>query len=108
MNVCQHLPTLILLSVALFSQPLLGEQTIAVTHVTLIDGTAAKPRADQTVLVKGERIAAVGKSRRVRVPEGALVLDATGKFLIPGLWDMHVHLTDIPNFSQLSIANGCA
>lgn len=44
------------------------------------------------VLVTGDRIADVGKSNTVNVPAGASVLDARGKFLLPGLWDMHVHV----------------
>jgi imidazolonepropionase-like amidohydrolase len=91
---------------ALLSLTALGQPIVAVTHVTVIDGTGAKPKSDQTVLVKGERIAAVGNSRRVKVPEGATSVSGRGKFLIPGLWDMHVHLTDIPNFGELNIANG--
>jgi imidazolonepropionase-like amidohydrolase len=68
-----------------------ARQTVAVTHVTVIDGTGAKEKSDRTVLVTGERIVAVGKSRRVKLPEGARIVDGTGKSLIPGLWDMHVH-----------------
>jgi imidazolonepropionase-like amidohydrolase len=84
-----------------------ARQTAAVTHVTVIDGTGARPKSDQTVLVTGERIVAVGKSRRVKLPEGARIVDGTGKFLIPGLWDMHVHGTGmIPHSSELCIANG--
>jgi imidazolonepropionase-like amidohydrolase len=44
------------------------------------------------VLIVGQRIAAVGASASVPVPEGAQVIDAYGKYLIPGLWDMHVHM----------------
>lgn len=82
------------------------QQTIAVTHVTVIGGTGAKPKTDQTVLVAGERIGAVGKSGQVKLPANAPVVDGTGKFLIPGLWDMHVHMSEVPHFSELCIANG--
>ena len=61
-----------------------------------------------TVLVRGTRIESVGASRSVRVPVGTRVIDATGKFLIPGLWDMHVH-TDVPGgraLLGLYVANG--
>lgn len=50
-----------------------------------------------TVIVNGNRIAAVSKSNKVRLPQGAQVVDGRGKFLIPGLWDMHLHLTIIPD-----------
>ena len=92
--------------VALLPLAASAQQSIAVTHVTVIDGTSAKPKTDQTVLVAGERISAVGKSGRVKLPANALVVDGTGKFLIPGLWDMHVHLSEVPHFSELCIANG--
>jgi hypothetical protein len=83
-----------------------AQQTIAVTHVTVIDGTGAKSKTDQTVLVAGERIVALGKTHRLKLPENAQVVDGTGKFLMPGLWDMHVHMSEIPHFSELCIANG--
>jgi imidazolonepropionase-like amidohydrolase len=44
-----------------------------------------------TVIVEGERIAEVGRKPAVRIPAGARMVEATGRFLIPGLWDMHVH-----------------
>jgi len=64
---------------------------IAVTNVTLIDGTGARPRV-VTVIVEGDRIAAIGRSGRERMPTGAMIVDGRGKYLIPGLWDMHVHI----------------
>ena len=70
---------------------------LAITHVTVIDVTAAAPQPDMTVIINGNRITALGKANKVRVPQGAQVIDATGKFLIPGLWDMHIHLTVIPD-----------
>jgi imidazolonepropionase-like amidohydrolase len=67
------------------------QQSLAFTHLTVIDGTGAAPTSDTTVIVSGDRIVARGPTGRVAVPDGASVVDATGKFLIPGLWDMHVH-----------------
>jgi len=66
---------------------------IAFTHASVIDGRDSIPRRDQTVLIRGNRIAAVGAANTISVPAGATVIDARGKFLIPGLWDMHVHTT---------------
>lgn len=63
------------------------------THATVIDATGAPPRPGTTVVVKDGRIAAVGPDGSIRLPDRATVIDATGKFLIPGLWDMHVHTT---------------
>jgi imidazolonepropionase-like amidohydrolase len=67
-------------------------QPLVITHATVINGTGAEPLRDQTVVIAGNRIDRIGPSRSVDVPRGARVLDATGQFLIPGLWDMHVHV----------------
>jgi imidazolonepropionase-like amidohydrolase len=64
---------------------------LAFTHVTVIDTARGVAHDDQTVLVAGERITEVGKAGTVNMPTGAHVVPADGKFLIPGLWDMHVH-----------------
>ena len=69
------------------------QPVLAITHVTLIDATGAPPQADMSILVADERIARVGPASTVSVPGGARVVDGSGKFLIPGLADMHVHLT---------------
>src|SRR5215472_10042940 len=65
------------------------------THVTVIDTVAGVARADQTVVISGGKLAAVGASSSVRAPKGARIIDGSGKFLIPGLWDMHVHIAGI-------------
>ena len=67
--------------------------TLAVVHATVIDATGAASQPDTTVLVADGRILAVGPSRSIAVPRGTPILDGSGKFLIPGLADMHVHLT---------------
>lgn len=87
------------------SKPRARKQTLAFTHVTVIDATGAPPMDDMTVLIEGDRITALGKARTVTVPDGARIVDAKGKFLIPGLWDMHAHLT-YSHFLKLNIANG--
>jgi imidazolonepropionase-like amidohydrolase len=70
-----------------------SEHNLAITHVTILDMTAAGPRADQTIIIAKERIAAIGASDSVAIPRGAQILDAHEKFLVPGLVDMHIHLT---------------
>lgn len=65
----------------------------ALTHVAVVDIESGRLVSDQTVLMAGNRIKAVGSSARVDIPSGAKVVDATGKYVIPGLWDTHVHLT---------------
>ena len=80
----------------------------AFTNVAVIDGRSPEPRSDHTVVIRGNRIVAEGPSESVAVPAGARVIDGRGKFLIPGLWDMHVH-TVMPggrDVLQLYIANG--
>ena len=86
---------------------------LAITHVTVIDMTGAAPAAEQTVLIEQDKIVALGSSAFVSVPAGANIVEARGKFLIPGLSDMHVHLTGAgePNgsrefFLPLLVANG--
>lgn len=61
------------------------------THVTVLDVAGGTALPDRTVVITGDRITELGKSAEIRTPQGAQVIDATGKFLIPGLWDMHVH-----------------
>jgi hypothetical protein len=99
---------LVLLSAGAFAQAQTnGNSIVAFVHATVIDGTGAAARPNQAVLVSGDRITAVGPSSNVRIPPGARTIDATGRFLIPGLWDAHVHTRyeGIDHF-RLLIANG--
>jgi imidazolonepropionase-like amidohydrolase len=66
--------------------------TIAIVHVAVADATGSVARTDQTVVVRDGVISAVGEADQVVLPTGAQIVDGRGKFLIPGLWDMHVHL----------------
>ncbi|MGH9913929.1 MAG: amidohydrolase family protein, partial [Pyrinomonadaceae bacterium] len=58
-----------------------------------------------TVVITGGRISEIGKTGKVRLPKDAQVVDATGKFLIPGLWDMHAHWSQ-KEYLPLFTANG--
>jgi imidazolonepropionase-like amidohydrolase len=60
---------------------------------TLIDGTGSPPRRDVAILVKGDRVERIEPSRSLRPPDGARVLDLSGKTVLPGLIDCHDHLT---------------
>ncbi|MEW5916492.1 MAG: hypothetical protein AB1762_08810, partial [Gemmatimonadota bacterium] len=60
------------------------QSTIALVGATVIDGTGAPAMSDATIVIRGNRIAAVGPRTRVQVPNGARVIDATGKFVTPG------------------------
>ena len=64
----------------------------AIEHVTLIDGLGHAPQKDMTVVVEGERIAAVAPSALARPPAAARHIDGRGRFLMPGLMDVHIHL----------------
>ena len=65
---------------------------VALTHVRLVDGTGAAARDDQTILITGDRITAVGKTGSVSVPPDARTIDLTGRTVIPGLVGLHDHM----------------
>jgi imidazolonepropionase-like amidohydrolase len=67
--------------------------TLAITGVSVIPMDRDTVLTDQTVLVDGDRIVAMGASREVTVPAAAARVDGTGRYLMPGLTDMHVHLS---------------
>jgi imidazolonepropionase-like amidohydrolase len=82
--------------------------TLAITSVSVIDGSSPEARKDRTVTVSGNRIADVWPANAATTSHCARVIDGRGKFLIPGLWDMHVH-TEIVGGRQilsLYVANG--
>ena len=80
---------------------------LVIRDVTVIDCTGSKPQPEMAVVIRSGRIAELGKAAQVKLPKDARVIDGRGKFLIPGLWDMHGHLTDAGEsaLSQL-IENG--
>lgn len=84
--------------------------SLVFNHVTVVDMTGAQLKPDMTVIIQGNRILRIGRSAKTHIPKNARVIDATGKFLIPGLWDMHVHLGnddfDRSSYLRLFIANG--
>lgn len=74
--------------------PAPADDAIAITHVSVIPMTGDPVLHDRTVVVRGERIAAVGPAGRTPVPAGARVVDGRGRYLVPGLTDAHVHLSN--------------
>jgi imidazolonepropionase-like amidohydrolase len=72
-----------------------ASHVLAITGGTIVDMTGRRPIVGGTVVVVDGRITAVGPSARVTIPAGALVLDASGKFVMPGLWDMHSHFEQV-------------
>src|ERR1700749_4505055 len=83
------LSALVLLSACATS----NDGALVITNVTVIDATGAPARPASTVVVRSGRIVSVGPASGTRVPRGARVVDGSGKFLIPGLFDMHTHLS---------------
>jgi hypothetical protein len=79
-------------------------------NVTVIAMTDGPPLADQTVVIEGGRIVELGPSATVGVPFGSRAIDGRGKYLIPGLWDMHAHLPEDGQVRELDfplyLANG--
>ena len=65
--------------------------TLAIVGGKLIDGTGSAPIDDSAVVIENGRIAAVGPRGTVRIPRGAKIIDARGRSVLPGLWDMHAH-----------------
>ncbi|HYK09954.1 MAG TPA: amidohydrolase family protein [Gemmatimonadales bacterium] len=89
---------------------------VALTHVRVIDGTGAAPKDDQTLIIRDGNIVALGSTASTKVPDGAQVMDLTGRSVIPGLVMMHEHLyyptgpgvygADYVSFSRLYLAGG--
>ncbi len=65
---------------------------LVIRHARLFVAESASVRPVTTVVVVGNRITAVGSDAQIRIPDQAQVIDAAGKTLLPGLWDMHVHI----------------
>jgi len=75
--------------------PLLKSGTYAMTGATIVDGTGRAPIEDGVVVVRDGRIADAGPRAGVAIPPDAPAVDVSGKTVIPGLWDMHTHVTQI-------------
>ncbi len=81
------------------------DSVIAIEGATLIDGTGRAPLARMTILIEGNRIHQIGKQGELTPPRGARVISASGKYIIPGLIDSHVHYRH-PWMHKLFLANG--
>jgi imidazolonepropionase-like amidohydrolase len=69
-----------------------SEPVVALTNVRLVDGTGAPVKDGQTIVIRGEKIEAVGPSSSVTVPSGARTIDLSGKTVIPGIIGLHDHM----------------
>ena len=88
-----------------FSLQFTAQTPLVIKNITVIDMTGRKPQTGMTVVISDGWITAMGKSRKAGDP-GATVIDGSGKFLIPALWDMHVHIRDSDRMLPLFVANG--
>lgn len=79
-----------------------AQEAIVFRGAMIIDGTGASPVPNAVVVVRGDRIEAIGPG--IAAPAGARVIDVVGKFILPGLWDKHLHCKDW--FPELLITNG--
>jgi|HubBroStandDraft_2_1064218.scaffolds.fasta_scaffold02003_4 imidazolonepropionase-like amidohydrolase len=70
-------------------------EKIALVGGTLIDGTGRDPVPDSVVVIERGRIIDAGPKSRVKIPSGAQSVDARGKTILPGLWDMHAHFEQV-------------
>lgn len=68
---------------------------LAIVGATLEDSTGAAPVKDSVIVIEGGVITAVGSRTRTSIPNGTTVLDASGKYAVPGLWDMHAHYEQV-------------
>lgn len=78
------------------------EGPVALVGAGVFDPASGRVTPERTVLVRGERIVAVGPAAEVEVPEGALRIDAAGTTILPGLWDMHTHVSDVDGLLHLA------
>lgn len=98
------------LSLAVQKQQARNDRELVFTRVNVINTTDAPMQTDMTLVIRDGRIVGLGKTGRIKIPKDARIVDARGKFLIPGLWDMHVHLGtdsfDKEAHLSLFLANG--
>src|SRR5579859_5604033 len=85
--------------------------SLAFIRVTVIDASGEPAKTNMTVVVTGDRITEIGTTQSERLPKDARIVDGSGKYLIPGLWDMHVHCALDQTWGQtvclpLLVANG--
>ncbi len=94
---------------------LLSQETrpsLAITHVHVVPMDRERVLTDQTVVIVGDHIAEIGPGDKVQLPKSAVEVDGTGKYLLPGLADMHVHATDeamlLPGRTAVFLCNFCS
>ena len=90
----------------IFPSHLMAQQpSLVIRNISVIDGLSPEIQPNRTVVIVGNRIKAIGEKGKVAIPKRAKFIDGQGKYLIPGLWDSHVHLNS-PDPLPLFVANG--
>lgn len=113
MNTLRH-TTLLVLAASLFVAGGVGGQQVgsaqgsatrmAIVGGTVIDGTGAPARPNTNIIITGDRITRIGPAASTPAPAGAQAINAAGKYVIPGLWESHVHYRDFQ--TELLITHG--
>jgi imidazolonepropionase-like amidohydrolase len=89
------------------AQILTAQQPLVITHVSIVDVAESRLLPDMTIVIRGDRITGIENSAGFKVPPKARLINARGKFVVPGLWDMHVHLSYATESAlPLLLANG--
>ncbi len=88
------------------AQKSLPEKTLVIENVSLIDAVNPSVQPNKTVVIIGNRIKVIGEKGKVSIPAKAKIINGKGKYLIPGLWDSHIHLNSGKTFLPLFVANG--
>jgi len=83
----------LVLGAVLAASPVVQQAPMAITGVTIVDPRSGSLRPRSLVVVDKQRITYAGAASTGKIPRGARVVDGRGRFLIPGLWDMHVHIS---------------
>ena len=94
MNLVKFLPVILLLVTACKSNEHEGQSYTAFTGATLIDGSGSEPVKDAVLLIKKGRVVATGTKQDVTIPDGATVVDVSGKTIVPGFINGHGHVGD--------------
>src|SRR5437867_2783001 len=93
---CYSLCLLVLLTITAHALSLSAQSQSksvkALVGGTLIDGFGSRPIRNSVIIIEGERIKAVGQVGALAIPPGAEIISTEGMSVLPGLWDMHVHL----------------
>jgi imidazolonepropionase-like amidohydrolase len=90
---------------AMVVAPCISAESLAIVSVNVVDVATGQVRSGQTVLVANDRITQVGAASEVIVPAGTKPIAADGRYLLPGLWDMHVHFRNDPTKPDVSLAD---